>query len=89
MLEHPAVSEVAVTGIPDPLRGQLVKATVVLFEGYAPSDELIKELQDYVKRRTAPYKYPRVVSFVDMLPRTVNGKVRRVAILEADIKQAL
>ncbi len=86
MLEHPAVLEVAVTGVPDPVRGFVVKATVVLRSGYEGSDELVKELQNYVKTNTAPYKYPRIVEFVDELPKTFSGKVRRVAIRQADNK---
>lgn len=84
MLEHPAVLEVAVTGVPDPVRGFVVKATVVLREGFKGSPELVKELQNYVKTNTAPYKYPRIVEFVDELPKTFSGKVRRVAIRQAD-----
>lgn len=75
--EHPAVLECAITGFPDPLRGQIVKATIVLTKGYAPSPELIKELQDHVKHTTAPYKYPRIVEFVDALPKTISGKIIR------------
>ncbi len=86
MLEHPAVLEVAVTGVPDPVRGFVVKATVVLRSGYEGSPELVKELQHYVKTNTAPYKYPRIVEFVDELPKTFSGKVRRVAIRQADNK---
>ena len=86
MLEHPAVLEVAVTGVPDPVRGFVVKATVVLRDGFEGSDELVKELQNYVKTNTAPYKYPRIVEFVDELPKTFSGKVRRVAIRQADNK---
>ena len=86
MLEHPAVLEVAVTGVPDPVRGFVVKATVVLRPGYEGSPELVKELQQYVKTNTAPYKYPRIVEFVDELPKTFSGKVRRVAIRQADNK---
>ena len=87
MLEHDAVKEVAVTGVPDPLRGFAVKATVVLADGYKPSDVLTKELQQWVKHETAPYKYPRIVEYVDELPRTVNGKIRRVAIRENDAEK--
>lgn len=85
--EHPAVMESAVTGVPDDLRGNLVKATIVLREGVEPSEELKKELQTYVKRETAPYKYPRVIEFVNSLPRTVNGKVRRAEIRRMDIEK--
>ena len=84
LLEHPAVQECAVTGIPDAIRGQLVKATIVLREGYAPSDELTAELQQFVKKKTAPYKYPRVIAYTDTLPHTVNGKIRRVDIRMQD-----
>jgi acetyl-CoA synthetase len=75
--EHPAVLECAITGVPDPVRGQIVKATVVLAKGYTPSAELIKELQHHVKNATAPYKYPRIIEFVDALPKTISGKIRR------------
>ena len=68
--------------MPDPVRGHAVKATIVLKAGYAPSDELVKELQTWTKKRTAPYKYPRIVDFVDALPKTVNGKIRRSAIMD-------
>lgn len=78
--EHPAVLECAITGVPDPVRGQIVKATVVLAKGYAPSEELKKELQHHVKVNTAPYKYPRIIEFVTELPKTISGKIRRVAI---------
>ncbi len=84
LLEHDAVRECAVTGVPDPVRGTAVKATIVLAPGYESSEELTKELQDYVKKTTAPYKYPRIVSYVDALPKTVNGKVRRAAIRAED-----
>ena len=84
LAEHPAVLECAVTGVPDPLRGNVVKATIVLRPGFAASEELKKELQNHVKKETAPYKYPRVVEFVDELPKTVNGKIRRVEIRQND-----
>ena len=84
LLEHDAVRECAVTGVPDPLRGKAVKATIVLAEGFTGSDELTHELQTWVKHKTAPYKYPRIVEYVDELPKTVNGKIRRAAIREED-----
>ena len=86
LMEHPAVLECAITGVPDTegVRGQLVKATIVLAKGYEPSDALVKELQNHVKKTTAPYKYPRVVEFVKELPKTISGKIRRVEIRETD-----
>ena len=86
LLEHDAVKEVAVTGVPDPIRGFAVKATIVLSDGFTPSDELTKELQKYVKDNTAPYKYPRVVEYVDALPKTFNGKIKRSEIRNNDIE---
>ncbi len=80
LLEHDAVVECAITAAPDPVRGQVVKATVVLAKNYTPSDALVKELQDYVKRVTAPYKYPRIVEFVEELPKTLGGKIKRAEI---------
>ena len=80
LMEHPAVLECAVTAVPDPVRGQAVKATIVLTKEYEPSDALVKEIQNHVKNRTAPYKYPRVVEFVKELPKTISGKIRRVEI---------
>ena len=88
LIEHPAVVECAVTGAPDPIRGQVVKATVVLAQGYQPSPELVKELQNHVKHTTAPYKYPRVIEFVDELPKTLGGKIRRAQIRKADEEKA-
>ena len=86
LMEHPAVLEVAVTGAKDPIRGQVVKATIVLTKDYKDkaSEVLVKELQEHVKRQTAPYKYPRIVEFVDELPKTISGKIRRVEIRERD-----
>ena len=77
LLEHPSVVECAITAAPDPVRGQIVKATIVLAGGYTPSDKLVKELQSHVKKVTAPYKYPRIVEFVDELPKTFSGKIKR------------
>ncbi len=88
LMTHPSVVECAITAAPDPVRGQVVKATVVLAKGYAPSEELKKELQDHVKRVTAPYKYPRIVEFVDELPKTVSGKIKRNQIRDDDNKKA-
>jgi len=89
LLEHDAVSEVAVTGVPDPIRGFAVKATIVLTKGFEPSDELTKELQTYVKTNTAPYKYPRIVEYVAELPKTFNGKIKRSTIREKDLENTL
>lgn len=84
LLEHPCVLECAITAAPDPMRGQVVKATIVLARGFAPSDELTKELQAHVKKVTAPYKYPRIVEYVEELPKTVSGKIRRNEIRKKD-----
>ncbi len=80
LMEHPAVLECAITGVPDEQRGQIIKATIVLAKGYEPSDALVKELQNHVKTSTAPYKYPRVVEFVKELPKTISGKIKRAEI---------
>ena len=89
LMLHPAVVECAITGVPDPIRGMVVKATVVLSEDYKDKagDELVKELQNHVKHETAPYKYPRIIEFVDELPKTISGKIRRVEIRQKDNKQ--
>ena len=86
LMTHPAVVECAITGVPDDVRGMVVKATVVLALDYRGQEgpELISELQDHVKRETAPYKYPRIIEFVDELPKTISGKIRRVEIREKD-----
>ena len=88
LMTHPAVVECAITGVPDEIRGQVVKATIVLSKDYRDKadDALVKELQNHVKRVTAPYKYPRVIEFVDELPKTISGKIRRVEIRQNDRK---
>jgi acetyl-CoA synthetase len=87
LMEHPAVLECAVTAAPDPMRGQVVKATIVLVRGFTASAELVRELQNHVKRVTAPYKYPRIVEFVEELPKTVSGKIQRGLIRKKDMEQ--
>ncbi len=84
VISHPAVLECAITGVPHPIRGQVVKATIVLAKDYKPSEELKLEIQNHVKQVTAPYKYPRIVKFVDELPKTISGKIRRVEIRTKD-----
>ena len=88
LMTHPAVVECAITGVPDDIRGMVVKATVVLHADWKDraGDDLVKELQQHVKRETAPYKYPRIIEFVDELPKTISGKIRRVEIREKDRK---
>ena len=90
LMTHPAVVECAITGVPDDIRGMVVKATVVLGKEWKDKagDALIKELQQHVKRETAPYKYPRIIEFVDELPKTISGKIRRVEIRRKDNAQA-
>jgi acetyl-CoA synthetase len=87
LMEHPSVLECAVTAAPDPMRGQVVKATIVLARGFTASEELTRELQNHVKRVTAPYKYPRIVDFVDELPKTTSGKIQRNLIRQKDMGQ--
>jgi len=87
IMELPYVLECAVTPAPDPIRGQVVKATIVLTKGTEGTDELKKEIQNYVKTNTAPYKYPRIVEFVTELPKTISGKIRRVEIKANDAKK--
>ncbi len=84
LLEHPAVMECAITAVPDEIRGQIVKATVVLTRDYSPGDDLVEELQEHVRKLTAPYKYPRIIEFLPELPKTISGKIRRVEIREKD-----
>ena len=84
LLEHNAVAESAVVASPDAMRGAVVKAFVVLAPGYQPSSMLVEELQEHVKRVTAPYKYPREIAFVTELPKTISGKIRRVELRQRE-----
>ena len=79
-MELPYILECAVTAAPDEIRGQVVKASIVLTKGTEGTEELKKEIQNYVKKHTAPYKYPRIVEFLEELPKTISGKIRRVAL---------
>ena len=88
LIEHPAVAESAVVASPDPVRGDIVKAFVILAPGYVGSDELVVSLQDHVRTTTAPYKYPRAVEFVSELPKTISGKIRRVELREAEFQNS-
>lgn len=87
LMEHPAVLECAITAVPDPDRGQVVKATIILSKNYTAGDELARELQEHVKKVTAPYKYPRIIEFVSELPKTISGKIRRVQIRQDDDRE--
>ena len=89
LMTHPAVVECAITGVPDDIRGMVVKATIVLGKEWKDKagDDLVKELQNHVKHETAPYKYPRIIEFVDELPKTISGKIRRVEIRERDSRE--
>jgi acyl-coenzyme A synthetase/AMP-(fatty) acid ligase len=82
--EHPAVAESAVVASPDEMRGEIVKVYVILYPGYTASPKLASELQDHVKLVTAPYKYPREFEFVQTLPKTISGKIRRVELREME-----
>ena len=84
LMEHAAVVECAVTGAPDSIRGIVIKATIVLAKGYTPSEDLKKDIQNHVKNVTAPYKYPRIIEFVDELPKTISGKIKRAQIRKED-----
>jgi acetyl-CoA synthetase len=86
LLEHPAVREAAVVGSPDVIRGMIVKAFVVLKDGFQPGEQLVKEIQKFAKKTTAPYKYPRAIEFVDDLPKTISGKIRRNALRERELQ---
>ena len=87
LVAHEAVIEAAVTGIPDPVRGMAVKATVVLAPGYEGSEAMTKDLQNHVKKVTAPYKYPRIIEYVAELPKTISGKIKRGEIRERDLEK--
>ena len=87
--EHPAVAESAVIASPDEMRGEVVKAYIILAPGYKPSSELAREIQEHVKRVTAPYKYPREIEFVETLPKTISGKIRRVELRELEHQKKL
>ena len=86
VLSHKAVSNCAITAYPDEVRGQIVKATIILQPGFEASEKLTKDIQNHVKKVTAPYKYPRMIEYVDEIPETISGKIRRVDIRENDNK---
>jgi acyl-coenzyme A synthetase/AMP-(fatty) acid ligase len=85
--EHPAVAENAVIASPDPVRGEVIKAIIVLAPGFSPSDALAHEIQDFVKARTAPYKYPREIEFMEELPKTVSGKIKRAVLRSREVER--
>ena len=87
LIEHPAVQEAAVVGSPDEIRGLVVKAFVILKPGFTASESLIREIQNHVKKVTAPYKYPRVIEFVDSLPKTISGKIKRNELRDLEMKR--
>lgn len=89
LVEHPAVVEAAAVASPDPVRGEIVKAFVILRLGYEPSAELAAQIQDFVKGVTAPYKYPREIEFVTELPKTISGKIRRIDLREMERQRKL
>ncbi len=88
LIEHPAVAESAVVASPDPVRGDIVKAFIILTPGHIPSDELILSIQEHVRTATAPYKYPRAIEFVTELPKTVSGKIRRIELRQRELDRA-
>jgi acetyl-CoA synthetase len=85
-LEHPAVKEAAAVASPDELRGNVVKAFIVLADGHEPSDELVKDIQQHVRARLSAYAYPRKIEFVDDLPKTLTGKIRRIELREREME---
>jgi acetyl-CoA synthetase len=87
LLEYPAVKESAVVGSPDAIRGVVVKAFIVLHEGCQPTEKLVREIQEYAKRATAPYKYPRLIEFVDELPKTISGKIKRAELRQREMER--
>ena len=87
LIEHPAVAEAAAVASPDPVRGAIVKAFVVLASGHDGSEALVTELQEHTKKVTAPYKYPREIEFVTELPKTISGKIRRLELREREAQR--
>ncbi len=85
--EHPAVAENAVVASPDPIRGEIVKAFIVLAPGYRASENLVEDIQEFVKGRTAPYKYPREIEFLDELPKTISGKIKRAVLRSREVER--